>query len=563
MGQPDHSPDDLDHRLEAAFARQRRGDIAFADRVYREVLSRCPDHPRALHYLGLIAQQRRNSDLARRLLHRSIEIDPTDVRVHNHLGDIYAGLNDGRAAEACFERGLQIDPEHFGTLNNLANVIATRDLPRAISLYERALRVRPNAVHVVLNLAQALEQYHAYDEALKLYTHAIALDPRNFQAHYRLGILLEQRGIFARALAQYLIVQQIEPRHAGSLASILAMRDYLPSPPMVRRAEGFLDAPGARDEDRIRLHHALGRHYERAGNLQRAFSEFFNAKELFRHTRPAFDIDTVRNAMARTRQAFGDEVLSTYAPPIANLPRPIFIVGIPRSGTTLIEQILASHPQVFGGGELQGIPQLVGLMGSAYPECMAAKAPNELGELAAAYFGTIRLADTNAARVTDKLPLNSLHLGLIAKLFPNSHIVHCRRDPLDLAISCFTELFHIENDFTTNFEDFGHYFLEHERLMAHWRAVLPIPIHEVRYEDMVSKPEATIRALIRHCALDWDPACLAFQKTDRTIQTPSRWQVRQPIYQSSVGRWRHYRIHMHSLIQFLHDCGYEYPNERY
>jgi Flp pilus assembly protein TadD len=562
MRQPHQSPDDVDHRIETAFERHRCGNSAFADRVYREALLQCPDHPRALHYLGLIAQQRRNSDLALRLLSRSIEIDPTDVRVHNHLGDIHAGLNDERAAEACFERGLQIDPDHFGTLNNLANVIATRDLPRAISLYKRALKLSPNAVPVVFNLAQALEQYRAFDEALKFYDHTITLDPRHFHARHKLGTLLEQRGKFAQALEQYLIVQQIEPRHAASLANILAMRDYLPDPSMVRRAEVMLVVPGSRDEDRIRLQHALGKHYERVSNFQRAFSHFCNAKALFRRTRPAFDINVVASAMGRVRQVFGEEFFSTYTPPIANLPRPVFIVGLPRSGTTLTEQILASHPQVFGAGELQGIPQLVKFMGPAYPECMAAKNSNDLAELADAYLGAItRLAGTNALRVTDKLPLNSLHLGLIAKLFPHAQIVYCRRDPLDLAVSCFTELFEIEDDFTTSFEDFGHYFLEHERLMAHWRTVLPIPIHEVRYEDMISKPEAASRSLISYCELDWDPACLAFQKTERTIQTPSRWQVRQPIYQTSVGRWRRYHSQMGSLIQFLDDCSYEYPND--
>jgi hypothetical protein len=192
---------------------------------------------------------------------------------------------------------------------------------------------------------------------------------------------------------------------------------------------------------------------------------------------------------------------------------------------------------------------------------MAAKNSKELAELAELYVGTVnRMAGADALRITDKLPLNSLHLGLIAKLFPNALIVHCRRDPRDLAISCFTELFQIEDDFTTSFEDFGRYFLEHERLMAHWRAVLPLHIHEVRYEHMVSKPELTIRALVRYCALDWDPTCLVFQRTERTIQTPSRWQVRQPIYQTSVGRWRHYECQIRSLIQFLGNCRYEYPN---
>ena len=194
-----------------------------------------------------------------------------------------------------------------------------------------------------------------------------------------------------------------------------------------------------------------------------------------------------------------------------------------------------------------------------YPENMATLGAEPLAELASDYLDEIdRLAGPAPLRVTDKMPLNSVNLGLIAKLFPQARIIHCRRDPRDIAISCFVELFELEQDYTTNFEDFGRYFLEHERLMEHWRSVLPIPIHELRYEELIADPEAKIRALVEYCDLDWDPACLNFQATERTVQTPSRWQVRQPIYQTSIGRWRRYEAHMAPLLRVLDEAGYVY-----
>ena len=559
-----HKPtrDELSRQIEAAFDRHKRGELGFAAAVYRQVLAQDPDQPAALHYLGLIAQQTGNSQQALRLLERSIEIDPTDPRTHNHLGQVHVALNDKRSAATCFERALEIDPNHVASLNNLANITMTRDLLQAIALYRRALALNPDAAFAAYNLAQALNENNSFDEALLLYRRTIALDPRHHQARHKLGVLLEQRGQFAEAIEHYLMAQRLDPRHVSSLANAIAIRDYIPDASMVRRAEEMVEARGASDEDRIKLHRGLGKHYERAGDYEQAFGHFAAAKGLLKRSKAAFDIGTVVKSMERIKQTFSREFFAQDRALISDSQRPVFIVGLPRSGTTLTEQILASHPRVFGAGELQDIPKMVKLLRPDYPECVATMDPNALTELANDYLGVIdRLARSNALRVTDKMPLNSLHLGLIATLFPESRIIYCRRNPLDIAISCFVELFDLEQDYTTSFEDFGHYFLEHERLLAHWRTVLPVPIHELRYEGLIADPEATCRALIAYCGLDWDPVCLEFHQTERTVQTPSRWQVRQPIYRTSVGRWRHYLPQMASLIQLLDASGFEYSEQ--
>src|SRR6266478_5628021 len=328
---------------------------------------------------------------------------------------------------------------------------------------------------------------------------------------------------------------------------------------MVRRAVRMLRTSDATEENRIKLHRGLGKHYERAGDYERAFGHFASAKEFLKRSRAPFDIGAVARTFDRLTQAFSREFFARDQACISDSQRPVFIVGLPRSGTTLVEQILASHPRLFGAGELQDIPKTVKLLRPEYPECIAVMDLEALNQLANDYLGVLdRLAGPEPLRITDKMPLNSLHLGLIARLFPESRIVYCRRDPLDVAISCFVELFDLEHDYTTTLEDFGHYFIEHERLMAHWRAALPISIHEVQYEALLADPEGTSRALVAYCGLEWDPTCLQFHKTERTVQTPSRWQVRQPLYQSSIGRWRRYLPHMASLAQFLDSSGFRY-----
>ena len=552
-------PSDIQRRVDGAFDRHKRGDIAFAMGVYQDVLSKYPEDPSSLHYLGLAAQQKGNSAEAIRLIERSIEIDPSDPRAYNHLGLIHVSLDDKKAAAECFERGLQVNPDHVELLNSLANVVRTRDLLRAIGLYRRALNLSPKAAFIAYNLAQALDEDHAFDEAVELYERTIELDPKHSKARHCLGILLEQRGQFDKAIEQYLTVQRLDPRHVSSLANVLAIRDFTPDAVMVRRAEEILATPAAQEEDRIKLHRGLGKHYEREQAYGAAFSHFKRAKSLFKQPRPAFNLEAVSKSMARLRHIFGREFFFKDEAPVTSSERPLFIVGLPRSGTTLTEQIIASHPQTFGAGELENLPQIVKSLRPDYPECMLTLNLPTLAGLADGYLDTLeKLAGSGALRVTDKMPVNSLHLGLIAKLFPKARVVYCRRDPRDIAISCFVELFQLEHDYTTDFEDFGQYFLEHERLMAHWKEVLPIPVYELHYEELIAEPEKTSRSLIQYCGLDWDPACLEFQKTERTVQTPSRWQVRQPIYQTSVGRWRHYSSEMGALDQLLKASGYAY-----
>jgi Flp pilus assembly protein TadD len=552
-------PSSADQRLAEAFARHKRGDVQFAYGVYRQVLDEQPRHATALHYLGLVAQQTGRSSEACELLQRSIEVDPSDPRAHNHLGQVLFAL--GRRAEATtsFEHALALDPDHPDAMNNLANLIKTRDLGRAIALYRRVLELRPETSHATYNLANALLSDDQYGEARQLFERAIELDPNNHLAHHNLGVLLEQQGRFDAAMAHYQTARRINPKHARSLARLLSLRSYEPDEQSVRDAESMIASTRTAHPDQVRLHGGLGKHYERRREFDRAFDHFSAANQLSAAQSAPFDIARVRTYFDRIIDTFSAAYFESTRP-VGNLTaQPIFIVGMPRSGTTLTEQILGSHPAVLTTGELPAMSRIVRNMWPPYPEPVAtAQAPalqgwaNEyLGELHAVAAGHAELTPNSASRITDKFPLNFIHLGLIATLFPNARIVHCRRDPLDTGISCFAERFGLEDDFTTDLSHFGQYFLEHERLMKHWQAVLPIRILELRYEDLVADADSSSRRLISHCGLHWHPACLEFQHHDRPIQTPSRWQARQAIYRTSVGRWRSYEKQLAPLSELL------------
>lgn len=552
---------EADQQVESVFARHKQGELELAYATYRQVLRQFPDHSRALHYLGLIAQQTGHPQEAMRLLQQSIAIEPDDPRAHNHLGQVWIALKEREAALLCFEQAVQLDPRHADSLINLANAIHVRDPERAIELYRRALDLAPNSADAAYNLANVLNKERDADAALALYERALEIDPRHVPAHRNLGLLLEQRGRFEEAIGHYHHVLAVRPRHASALANLIGIRSYEPSAQLVRDAESLLTAAGAGtgEDERIKLHSGLGKHYDRKQLYPRAFEHFQSAKRLVRRRGVGFDVQRIAEQFDRTIAMFSGEWFERARPRGSESQQPIFIIGMPRSGTTLTEQILASHPGVFGAGELQDLPRILKGLRPGYPANVASLNSDRLAALANEYLNELQArAPADARRVTDKLPHNFIHLGMIATLFPGAHVVHCRRDPMDVGLSCLIERFDMDSDYTTRLEDFGEYFLQYERLMAHWRRVLPITMHEQRYEDLVAEPEVSMRALIGSCGLEWDPICLNFQQIERTVRTPSRWQVRQPMYRRSVGRWRNYANQMQPLAQLLEENGYRY-----
>jgi hypothetical protein len=307
-------------------------------------------------------------------------------------------------------------------------------------------------------------------------------------------------------------------------------------------------------DDRIELHFALAKAYEDVGRPAEAFSQLLDGNALKRR-QIAYNEANALGMFDRVRAAFTPELFRTWQNVGHPSPAPVFVIGMARSGTTLVEQILASHQHVFGGGELKHFEEaaqaILRKFGDTptFPEAVSDMTDDDFSALGAHYLARIERLDPNALRITDKMPSNFVFAGLIHLALPNATIIHTIRDPVDTCLSCFSKLFMEGQDHTYDLAELGRYYRQYQALMAHWHTVLPPGrVLDVRYEDIVADLEGQARRLIAHCGLNWDPRCLDFHQTERPVLTASAAEVRQPIYNSSVGRWR---VHEEALGALL------------
>jgi hypothetical protein len=307
-------------------------------------------------------------------------------------------------------------------------------------------------------------------------------------------------------------------------------------------------------EEQIDLHFALGKAFNDIGDPPRSFEHILAGNALMRR-RVAYDEQLALGRFERIRSAFTADIMRDRAGRGDPCHAPVFIVGLPRSGTTLIEQILASHSKVFGAGELREMPRIAERIGGAekpsFPEAIATLPDRELNAIGGEYVRTVRRMSPVAERITDKMPGNFAFVGLIHLAMPNARIIHACRDVRDTAFSCFSLLFSGGHTYSYDLAELGHHCRAYLRLMQHWREVLPGVMLEVRYEDVVTDLEAQARRIVGFCGLEWEDACVDFHRTERSVRTASAAQVRNPIYHTSIGRWRAHEGALQPLLQSI------------
>jgi tetratricopeptide (TPR) repeat protein len=358
-------------------------------------------------------------------------------------------------------------------------------------------------------------------------------------------------GRFDEAVAAFEAALAGQPGSPDAIYQMMLATKSRSTPEMAARIESLLKVDRPSDQ-KIMLHFALGKISDDMRDYARAFENYRAGNDLAAAKAP-FDAAAWRAHVERSIADFPAEFFARRKSFGVDSRRPVFIVGMPRSGTTLVEQILAAHPSVAAGDGLEAMPLIAtGLprrLGTAapFPQCLGEVSEALSRELAGEYLAALERVDKSAARVTDKLPLNFLNLGLIALLFPNAAVIHCRRDPVDTCLSCYFTRFSSHLNFSFGLESLGAYYRGYRRAMAHWQKVLPIPILDVDYEELIADQEATSRRLVAHCGLAWDDRCLAFHETARPVMTASNWQVRQPLYKSAVARWRNYEAFLGPL----------------
>jgi tetratricopeptide (TPR) repeat protein len=531
-----------------AEAQRHQGSLLLLAGRHREAVAACrraatlsPEDPRAWSDLGRVCALQEKHDDAVLCFRTAVSLQPSYADAWHNLGTALRRL--GRLEEAfnALKLALQLDPTRAGTCLNLGNLlIESQQFGDALECFERAARHDPTLARAQSRLAQHLASLRNPQRAEAHYRQSLSLDPRHVEGWFGLGQALEDIGDCDGALGCYRNVLALAGGHAAALGRYLALLRGAAPEALLAAANAALANERRPDEARALIAYGLAKYRDRQRDIEGAVAAARAANAARRrHSgafgRQAFDarvgaiIDNCTAAFFAERRGLG---LGT--------DQPVFIVGLPRSGTTLTEQILASHPLLHGAGELPDLPRLAAQVS---PEAPWTAAQGVTGtrhrELAHAYLRALREgAPKGRLRITDKSPFNFFQLGFAALLFPQARVIHCRRDARDNALSIWLENFNPDQRYATDFADIAHLRRGYERLMAHWRDALPLRILEVDYEALVADTEGQARRMVEFLGAPWDRRCLEFHASARAVQTPSRWQVREPIYTRSIERWR-------------------------
>ena len=449
--------------------------------------------------------------------------------------------------------------------NNLGHALAQLGkLDAAIVEYRRAVELKPDYAGAFCNWGAALCGLDRFHEAEAKFRRAAAVNSGFAGAYHNLAVILKETGRVDEAAHAERRAIRLAPRNTSYYEHLATVRPFAAGDGYIAALEDIAgDCASLNAAERIHLHFALARAYEDTGQFDAAFAQLLAGNRLKRqHT--GYDEAATLARMQRTREVFSAEFLASRQGAGEPSPLPVFIVGMPRSGTTLIEQILASHPEVFGAGELTTFDCAAGAVIKAlpgappFPDMAAAMSGEDFRRLGACYLARLKERAPSASRIVDKMPGNFLFAGLIHLALPNATIIHAVRDPLDTCVSCFSILFG-DQSFTYDLAELGRYYRHYRALMAHWRAVLPPHrFIDVQYEELVGDLESVARRIVAYCGLAWDARCLDFHRTERAVRTASASQVRRPIYRSSLGRWRRYQKFLQPLIAEL-DCDQACP----
>ena len=531
------------------------GDLQAAAKSFRRALQHTPDYAEAHNNLGIVHRNLGDLDAARKCCRRALACQPHFAEAHNTLGNVLRDLGDLDAALESYGRALALKPRFAEAHNNLG--ILHRDLgdlDAAIERYRRAVDLRPDYAEAYNNLGNALNEIGRLDEAERSYRRAVELNPDYAEAHNNMGNVFASIGRLDEAERYYRRAVELKPNYAEAYRNLISIRKIEERDSVIRSMEKLHGEPGASPEDRMHFAFGLGKAYDDLGRYADAFAYLSEANRL---KRQSFVYDVARDArlFRRIREVFQETLFERHAKAGRRDDTPIFIIGIIRSGTTLVEQILASHRAVFGAGELHDLSTVadsaVRERGLRFPDGLEDLDDAAFNRLADDYLRRLRVRGGRARHVTDKMPSNFCHVGFIRLILPSARIIHVRRNPLDTCLSVFANYFVHDHPYAYDLTELGAYYRHYEALMEHWRHVLPGAMLELSYEALIEQPEAEIRRLLDSCDLPFDPACLNFHETKRPVQTASVSQVRQPLYRKSLERWRNYEARLKPLQSAL------------
>lgn len=547
-------------RLKQAIKRFRSGKLAEADRLCSTILGKEPDNTGALSLLADIALERGDFNSRLAALDKIVSLRPEQPVYQFNLGMAFLQADMPEKAIQCLRTSVRLKPDFGEAHSRLCGTAGQLGkLEEAVIAGETAVHLIPNSVVAQLNLATAYDAIGRTQLALHHYKLSSNLAPDNPVIRCVLGDALIGAGARQEAERSYRKAIELQPQYTPPYRQLSRLHKYTTAANKdFSRISNLLKDTSIAESARSHLHFALGKMYEDCG--------LYN--ESFQHLEIANQIENKKhNFNPGAFTAFASDVISFYTSDFLENRAsigdpstvPVFIVGMPRSGSTLVEQIIACHPQGFGGGELYWFGQIEHKLrniistSDPYPVCVRnldVKSSRSLAGEYLEYLGTLS-EDGNYARITDKLLGNFMHLGLITLLFRNARIIHCRRNPLDTCFSIYSILFPGNLNFSHDLKNIGLVYNQYTRLMQHWETVMPTRIMTVDYEDLVQNQESASRRLIDFIGLSWDDACLDFSRNKNRVRTVSAFQVRKGMYTSAVGRWTHFEKHLEPLFETL------------
>ena len=544
-------PDLVEAHLNLGNVLRVQGRLDEAVECFRNTIRLKPDYAEAYNNFGGVLREQGDLDGAIEHFRKALELKPDLAGAHNNLGMAFHIQGKLDEAVDSFEQALMLKPDYAEAGVNIGNVFSEQGKPdAAIGCYHRVLEFKPGMAEAHSGLGGALREQGEQEAAAESYRKALALEPGCIGAHTGLGTVCQDTGRFAEAKTYFDGVLELKPEHPVAWAALPALRKMTPDDLLWAETAQRLLAGVLKPQEEMALHYALGKYYDDTRQHDAAFGYYMRANRLKRERAGPFDRDKFRRSIDGAIAAHPVEVARQPQAGSSTSRRPLFIAGMPRSGTSLTEQILASHPDVFGAGELhfwtkQALEHGQALASGYHDAAL-------LGDIASRCEADLQRHSANALRVVDKMPGNFMHIGLIHAAFPQARILHTRRNPIATCLSIYFQAFNDQHTYATDLDDLAFYYREYHRLMAHWRAVLPPEVFlDVPYDALVEDQEGWSRRLIEFVGLEWDERCLNFHETERKVGTASNWQVRQKIYKTSKERWRNYEQFVAPLLPLL------------
>ncbi len=561
-----------------------------AANCYRQILATNKNDIGALKNLSYSLSEMENHGKALDLLIQTVKIQPDNTGFWLDLAYTYKLLGKLDEAINTYQQAINLEPVNIQALLCLAELFLQKNLiSKTVVLCQQVLALEPQNV-TALSLSGTAQQLQGnLYEAIEYLAAAVRHDPENPENNYKLGCVYQTIGDLENSLKFFNQTLRLQPESIMAISGLIRVYEQqgddskvqsllptllegannnphvLPTLSSVAVKHGITDNCLDKLQQALnnqntpidilpRLHWAIATLYDHEGNFDNAFENFVSAKKL---TNGTYNPHTHSHFINSIITSFNQSALTAAHTSTYNTDQPIFIVGMPRSGTSLVEQILSNHNSVFGAGERDTIMRISQDLSSLnnnrrkYPQYIQELSSSMLSEAAQSYFVDLQEAALKSDRITDKMPHNFLYLGLIQLLFPKARVIHVSRNPIDTCLSCYFQEFSQAHAYTNNLEHLASHYNDYLKLMHHWKSILTIPILDLTYESLIENFEIEAKRMIEFCQIDWDDECLNFHLSDRIVSTLSTQQVREPIHNRSVGKWKRYEKHLEPLIRYL------------